>query len=813
MRGRLPVALDTAVLCGLVIIAPQLFGGAFPWSVIVIATLSLLALATAIVVRRSSPSPLFDSVLIAMSVAWLWTCVQTIPLPSEVARALGLPSVENAERLRGLAWTAEIPLTISYDPGSTQLEILIGIAILATFLAARLGGADGLKPLAAAVVVSAALIAFEGFAHRASNAGALFGMYSPRFTAPQLLTPLMNNNHVAGFMVVGALIAVGLAAQRGRRFSRVWALAAGLCTLTAAWTLSRGAIGSWLFGFVLLAAWLIRDRESRRRRVVLSFGLVAATVAGALAFAGLEPFMRRFETQGFDKLAVAARGFRLLEGSTCWLGIGRGAFSSMFAAEEGSLARYTHPENILVQWTTEWGVLVALTLLMVLAIALWKRLRGAEEPLVAATCIAIFALALQNFVDFSLEMAGVVVVVAALLGALLPVPDDSASNPALRLPVAVFVVFAIALGLLGPRVHASDTQSIVDRLTLAMKSDRKDDFETTLRRGLALHPGEPALALLAGTYAVTMKHRDALRWLSVAMEEAPGWAAPHAVAAQWLFERGQLDQALLEVREAEQRHPGSAQKELCEMLARFPRMEHLERAAPGADLRVLYLDRAAACPGLPADLVAEIDAAILQSEPTRVTAVLRRTHRLASRKQFGQANALLQRALENDRDNPALWVAIIQVHLNSQNAEAAGSALNEAQSRGLDSRSLTEAKARIEAALGQRDEMRATITRLRGQSQGDARLVAASFMLEGHLEALLGNIDEALVAYTAADSANPATPALQYAAGLALKSDRPRRARRLYRILCMREPGGRACEREAQLAKEPASEPVRTPTP
>ncbi|MBW2397597.1 MAG: O-antigen ligase family protein, partial [Deltaproteobacteria bacterium] len=681
--------------------------------------------------RRSSPSPVIDGVFIVMFVAWLWTCLQVVPLPFGVAEALGLGSVESAERLRGLAWAGTIPLTISYDPGSTELQILIGIVIIAAFLAARLGGPAGLKPIAMATVTSALLVGLEGLAHRASNAEAVFGIYSPRFTEPQLLTPLMNGNHLGGFALMAALIAAGLAAQRGGRSRTVWAVASTVCATTVAWTLSRGAIGGLLFGFVLLAAWLIGSKRSDRRGAAIPLAVVGAAIAGVFAFAGLEPILRRFEAQGFDKLAVAARGFRLLDGSPWWLGIGRGAFSSAFVAEEGSLGRYTHPENILVQWTTEWGVLVAVALFTVLALALLKRLRATEEPLVAATCIGILALSLQNLVDFSLEMAGIVVVVTALLGALLPASSTSHLERSLRLSSVLFVVFAVVLGVVGPRVLESDTQSIVDRLMRAMESDREDDFQATLSHGLALHPGEPAFALLAGTYAGSKGRRDAPRWLLVAMEEAPGWAAPHAVAAQWLFVEGQLDQALLEVREAELRHPGSASKELCEVLARFPLMEHLERAAPGPGLRVPYLDRATACPGLPAKLRAEVDAAILQSEPTRATAVLRHARRLASQERSDQAMALLEQALERNPDNGSLSVAIIRAHLSAGNAEAATSALNVARSRGLDSRSLTEAQARIEAARGQTDQMRATITRLRGQSRGDARLVAASFILEG----------------------------------------------------------------------------------
>jgi hypothetical protein len=800
---RLPIAPDTALLCATILVAPELFGGAFPWTVVVIAGLCVASLGTALWVRRSATTRVVDGLVIMMGVAWLWTCFQAVPLPSRVAHALGLGSVESAERLQGLAWGDSVPFTISYDPGSTHLQILIGIAIIAAFLAARLGGPSQLKPIAIATVASAVLIGLVGFAHRAAGADALFGIYSPRFSAAHLLTPLLNGNHLGGFSLMGALIAAGLAAQEvGRQRRIAWVAASVLCAIVVPFTLSRGAIGALLFGFVLLAVWLVGSGRSDGRAAAIPVAVVGAAVTGVVAFAGLEPILRRFETHGLDKLELAAHGFRLLDGSAWWLGVGRGAFSSAFVTHEGSLDRYTHPENLLVQWTTEWGVLVAGGLLLALMLALWKRFRTAEEPVIAAVCVAIFSLSLQNMVDFGLEMAGIVVVVAALLGALLPAHSTSPRERPRRLLLTIFGIFVMILAGLGPRVLRSDTQWIVDRLTESMQADDEVGFQATLRRGLALHPGEPAFALLAGAYAGTKRRPDAARWLSVVMEEAPGWAAPHAVAAGWLFAEGRTEQALIEIREAERRQPRSGYAVLCEILTYSPRMEYIERAAPSPDLRIAYLDRTVSCPGLPDDLRADIDSMILQEEPTRVAPVLREAQRLITRDRKDQAIALLERALLDHADAANLWVALIRVQLRAGDPEQAQLVLEKAKSGGLGTRSLLEAQARVEAVLGQTDEMRATITRLRGQSRGEARLIASSFILEGELEASLGNVDEALAAYTAADTASPATPALQHAAGLALKSGRPTQARRMYRTLCLREPGGSACVREARLAKE-----------
>jgi tetratricopeptide (TPR) repeat protein len=756
----------------------------------------MLGLFAALFVRRGFGTEVVDALALAMMAAWLWTCVQALAVPESVARTLGLRSLEAAERLEGLSWIGNIPFTISYDPGSTYQQIMVGVAVVATFLAARLAGPSTLRPLAIATVASALLLTFEAFIHRAFHADAVFGIYTPRFAVPRLLTPLMNGNHLGGFSVLGALISAGLAAS-ARPQSRIgWLLASIACAITAVLSLSRGAIGALFFGFGALGAWLLAAR-SRRREAVLPAALGAAALAGVTLFFGLGPFLQRFENQGFDKLAVAARGLRLLDGSNWWLGVGRGAFSAAFASQEGTRVRYTHPENLPVQWLTEWGVPVAVALLVTVTIALLTRLRSSTDALVSGVCIALAALSLQNLVDFSLEMAGIVVVASALLGA--TVPAKGACRRARgAIPVAA-LAFVVTFVAVAPRIPGSDTQSIIDNLVRSMKTDDQAAFQAELQRGLALHPGEPTLALLAGTYAGSKGHEDAPRWLSVVMQEAPGWAAPHVVAAQLLVNAGRIDQALVEIRAAEERHPGSAQAVLCTVLAAAPRMAHVERAAPEGDLRIAFLDRATTCPSATRELRAEIDTMILQIEPGRPSVALREARRLLSRGRTGDAATLLEGAVNDNPHNAPLWSEAIRAHLQNGDPSRALDALGRAKRLKVDSRTLTAAEARIQAALGETDEMRATLMRLRGRAKGDPNLVAQTFTLEAELEATLGNLDEALSAYEAADTVDPGLGALYHAAALAVKSGRPSQGRRIYHKLCLREPGGRACAEEQRL--------------
>ena len=169
-----------------------------------------------------------------------------------------------------------------------------------------------------------------------------------------------------------------------------------------------------------------------------------------------------------------------------------------------------------------------------------------------------------------------------------------------------------------------------------------------------------------------------------------------------------------------------------------------------------------------------------KEEPTHGGAALREAQRLVSEVRLDEAIDLLDAALESNRDDVRLWISLIGVHLKAGDDARPLSLLKEARSRGLDGIALDETTARVEAAVGDIDQMRATLIRIRGQSRGDARMIARSFMLEGELEGSLGNVDEALAAYEAADVANPASAALQWPQPGSAASGRPTYARRAY---------------------------------
>src|SRR5690606_18800912 len=115
-----------------------------------------------------------------------------------------------------------------------------------------------------------------------------------------------------------------------------------------------------------------RSRSPRRRETLAIVVAGVVGIAALAAYLGLEQTFRDFEQGDYSKLEIA-RASLPLAGSFPWAGVGRGAFAPVFVAldPDGS-AWTTTPENLLVVWVVEWGVPVAVLLLVGLAPALWR---------------------------------------------------------------------------------------------------------------------------------------------------------------------------------------------------------------------------------------------------------------------------------------------------------------------------------------------------------------------------------------------------------------------------------------------------------
>src|SRR5262245_19254367 len=120
----------------MLVAAPQLIGGIYPWGFVSIAAMGLVTLGLALLGHPTRGLQL-GTLAAAIVGALLWTVVQAIPLPCSLVERM-TPEAAAALVRTHLLFDLSPPAwcTLSRDPGATREEIAKGIAIVASFLAA-----------------------------------------------------------------------------------------------------------------------------------------------------------------------------------------------------------------------------------------------------------------------------------------------------------------------------------------------------------------------------------------------------------------------------------------------------------------------------------------------------------------------------------------------------------------------------------------------------------------------------------------------------------------------------------------------------
>lgn len=788
-----------------VAVAPQLVGGAHGWSTSIIAAMTALSCAAAVWVarreRRSRPLDLVAAVALSLLA---WTALQALPLPRDLAALLQPTAVENLDAVTTLLGDDGPPgwVALTYSPFGTHFELLKGAAILASFFAAwLLAVIVRPKHIVLAVAGSTLLMALVALAHLAADADRVFGVYAPLETNSSLLAPLVNQNHLSGFLAMGVPLWTGLALDQREAVRRWWFLGAGaLVGATALLAVSRGGVASLVCGLLVLGALgLLRRRKPKKGSSRSLSGPLFAIVATAATAGGLglylasEALYRDFEGGGLDKLVLARRGLELSLAHPLF-GVGRGGFSAAFVTMQGGDVRYTHPENFVAQWASEWGVVVGLVALVALGLALVRAVRRSRRWSHLGACAALVSIATHDLVDFSMELTGVAVVVATLAGACLggaakartPRRFGGATAAAVTAGLALLAVLVVGWRVDGLQLHV-----VEQRLAAGDES-----FDAVLDDAARAHPAEPSLALLAGAHAVNRDDPSALRWLNRAMQMAPGWDAPHAQTARWLALHGRPTQAFLELREAQERRH-STTRTVCDLLRQRESLALVfARVAPSERWGTEWLDGVAACLPVDSEATAALDEELLSRG--RDTARYRAARRALGRDAPQDALEILDDVEEPDLTTARLLRA--RALVASGRPEEALVPLTEGSDDWGDQEDARLAlTAEAYAGTEDVDAMHATLETIRGRAAGQPSGLAASWVLAGRLDESLGNTGQALSAYERALRLDPAPATLVRLARLAERSGHLGRAYRSYSRLCRQEQDQRWCAARDRL--------------
>ncbi|WP_223642313.1 O-antigen ligase family protein [Corallococcus sp. EGB] len=614
--SRYTVSAEVA-LAALVVLGPVALGGAAHWVSWPLGVLSGAAAVLAVVGARRQGDTLRVPLLAAPLVGGAVLCaLQLVPLPPGLLSWVSPQAAALREDvLVPLGLTGWRP--VSLEPSATWRELAKHVAYLLTFVAAVqvCRARASRQRLLAVLTFTGAAVATVGLGHALSGVETLFGLRAYVHARPPLVTPFGNPNHLAGFLGLCSTVAVGLALSKQPR-ARAWpfAMAALVSGAGVMLSLSRAGIVFFVFGQVLLAAWLMKQRREARTPARPAWGRGAAVLLGLLATLSVGAYLaadqlwaeartvdgveslRHGKMEPWPMMARAARAFPVS-------GMGRGAFEAAFPRyqTEPNPNTFTHPENEVLQVAAEWGV----PGLLLLGLGVWafvKRVRREDHgPVELAVLSGVAALALHNLFDFSLELPACAVAVAVVLGAVSRPREAErmavrrtrwetlSARPALMLAAGLTVVMLVAL--VPGRRRMADAEAL-----LAQRVASRAPGAEVRALGLQLidvHPADYLLYRLLAMASVSSGAagaNDALALVNDTLYLRPLDAPAHRVAARALLHLGRREQAFLEYRLAHE--AGDPRVLISEAMPRARTVEELKALTPEAPGQAVELAEA-----------------------------------------------------------------------------------------------------------------------------------------------------------------------------------------------------------------------------
>jgi len=534
-------------------------GGASRWSQAVVAGCAAVAIGAQLLSRRrlGRTSPL----ILALAIAAGLTALSLVPMPSAIRELLdptGAALREDGTSLLDLApWPG-----LTRDAPSSLRSLIFFVTLLGySVIALRLAASErGRHRLLAGVAVLCGLTAIVSGIHELFGIKQLYGFYETR-ARPNLLGPLLNENHLGGLMAMGTCVAIGLALYKRQPswLRTVWIVTVMICGSATAASNSRGAMIALLAGVVVTAALLLgqrlTSRDDRKRKAPfvttsLPMAIVGICVIVLVVYASAGSISAKFDNTTSAEVSLPRSKFaawrsaeKLVEESP-WVGVGRGALESSFSRVHPASGAVTFAflENEYLEAIVDWGIPGALLLAAALAwLATVVARRWRDSTLAAGSIGAITAIAIQSNVDFGIEMLGVAVPLIAIAATVTYVPlrEDAQAAPKTRLLRAVTVLgLALAVVLLFTRSTTSigeDHDDLHDGASL-------DEIRAELQR----HPLDYYGYALASEQLRAKDYAKSIRLLNHAMELHPTHPDLHRVAAHLLVKSGHPSQAAVE---------------------------------------------------------------------------------------------------------------------------------------------------------------------------------------------------------------------------------------------------------------------------
>jgi tetratricopeptide (TPR) repeat protein len=353
--------------------------------------------------------------------------------------------------------------------------------------------------------------------------------------------------------------------------------------------------------------------------------LLGAAVGGGMILAflgGTAATWQELYDKNLEKLGMITSTKSLIS-DHLWLGIGRGAFESVFPAYRAGAGNivFTHAENFPAQWMSEWGVPVGLAAMCAFAWFFRPSGMGLRRSSIAAGAwIGVFIVLVQNLLDLGLELPALSIAVAAALGSIWGdhkrrgVPRIGTvqirwrdATPALKTLVICVGLVLLTAVLATSRVGIYEVSRDKDELHQTFSQLDVGDlagvrrFREDLKEAILRHPAEPYFPLLGANAANSAKDISPLPWITRTLERASVNGYAHLLLADILASKRVSSQALMELRFAANDDPGLSPLTATRALSLTRDFDELMRSVPAGSKGVPALENLARQLNRPAD--------------------------------------------------------------------------------------------------------------------------------------------------------------------------------------------------------------------
>jgi O-antigen ligase len=421
------------------------FGAVYPWAFWPLAVLSLAAGFAGLFAATTDhtlyasahPAVVNRGFVLALGAVVTGVMLQLIPLPLTILLAVN----PNGVWLR-----QQFDLSIAGTAGAHALSIVpsaswLALALLLSFIVLLLGTAgllsvQGPRKLLGALTTFGAVLALAGIVQKPLYAGRIYGLWTPQ-EAGDPFGPFVNRNHFAGWMLMILPLALGYfcaAVSRGMRGEKpawrdrlFWLLtpdaskliltagSVAIMGLALVLTSSRSGISALVLALLMMGWLLVRGRQGRCRKLIAAAYLVLLAVS-LVAFVGADALVRRFGQGTFDDgrfgIWADARHIAARHWST-GTGLNTFQFANLVYQKHDTAFAVTAAHNDYLQVAAEGGLLLTMPAAICIALLIRdvrRRLRednGSSAYWIRAGAVtALAAIALQETVEFSLQMPG-----------------------------------------------------------------------------------------------------------------------------------------------------------------------------------------------------------------------------------------------------------------------------------------------------------------------------------------------------------------------------------------------------------------------